>query len=66
MEPEADGRRRFRLLGVGASDLVPAEDCDPLDLGDPDGPRRKKAEAAVDALRRRYGDRVIGKGRALG
>ena len=62
---EADGTA-FRLLGVGLSDFAPREDCDPIDLADPDSQRRKKAEGAVDDLRARFGSDVIGKGRRLG
>ncbi len=65
METEADGTR-FRLLGVGLSELVPAADCDPPDLADPGLNRRKKVEGAVDDLRRRFGEKAIGKGRTLG
>ncbi len=64
LEREADGRA-FRLLGVGLSELASADACDPFDLADPDGPRRKRIENAIDDLRRRFGHGVIGKGRAL-
>ena len=61
---EADGTV-FRLLGIGLSEFAPREDCDPIDLADPDSQRRKKAEGAVDDLRARFGTDVIGKGRRL-
>lgn len=64
LEREADGRR-FRLLGVGVSDLASADVCDPFDLADPDGARRKRVAAAVDDLRRRFGDGAVFRGRAL-
>lgn len=61
---EADGTA-FRLLGVGLADFAPREDCDPIDLGDPDLQRRKKVEGTVDDLRARFGSDAIGKGRML-
>lgn len=61
---EADGTA-FRLLGIGLSEFGPAEDCDPIDLADPDLQRRKKVEGAVDDLRARFGRDAIGKGRML-
>ena len=62
---EADGRTRFRLIGVGASPLAALADADRGDLADPDAARRVARQQAVDALRRRYGDTVIGRGRGL-
>jgi DNA polymerase-4 len=61
---EANGTA-FRLLGVGLADFAPQEDCDPIDLADPDLQRRKKVEGAVDDLRARFGSDAIGKGRML-
>jgi DNA polymerase-4 len=45
--------------------LLPLADADRGDLADPETPRRAKAQAAVDALRRRYGESVIARGRSL-
>ena len=56
---------RFRLLGIGVSQLHPAEEADPLDLADPNAAHRKKVEAAIDAVRDRLGTGAIGKGRGL-
>ncbi|MEX2453907.1 MAG: DNA polymerase IV [Rhodospirillaceae bacterium] len=64
VDAEADGTA-FRLLGVGLSELCGAQDCDPPDLADPGQQRRKKAEGAVDELRRRFGSAAIGKGRTF-
>ncbi|MFT5487676.1 MAG: DNA polymerase-4 [Paracoccaceae bacterium] len=64
LEKEADGTA-FRLLGIGLSEFAPQEDCDPIDLADPDLQRRKKVEGAVDDLRARFGTDAIGKGRML-
>jgi DNA polymerase-4 len=64
LEREADGRR-FRLIGVGATDLVEAAAADPPDLGDPDAERRKKVEQTIDKLREKLGRDAIRKGRGL-
>jgi len=55
----------FRLIGIGAAGLAPLTDADLGDLADTETPRRAAAQAAIDALRLRYGDRVIAKGRGL-
>jgi DNA polymerase IV len=56
----------FRLIGVGLSDLSPAEGADRMgDLLDPDAARRAAAERAADAIRARFGADAILKGRAL-
>ena len=56
----------YRLLGVGLSDLAPAERGDlSADLLDPGAPRRALAERAADAIRARFGEGAIRKGRAL-
>lgn len=61
---EADGRP-FRLIGIGADDLVDGRQADPPDLLDPDGRRRAGVEKAIDAVRARLGDEAIRKGRSL-
>jgi DNA polymerase-4 len=61
---EADGTA-FRLIGIGASLLMPGADADRGDLADPDAARRVAAQAAVDALRAKFGEGVIGRGRGL-
>ncbi|HEY0425323.1 MAG TPA: DNA polymerase IV [Rhodopila sp.] len=55
----------FRLIGIGASPLVPGSTADRGDLADSDTPRRAAAQAAIDALRSRFGDGAIGRGRSL-
>lgn len=56
----------YRLLGVGISDLVPANDADrEADLLDPDAGKRAETERATDAIRKRFGKDAILKGRAL-
>jgi DNA polymerase IV len=64
LKKETDGTP-FRLLGIGLSEFAPAEDCDPIDLADPDSQRRKKVEGTVDDLRAKFGRDAIGKGRML-
>jgi DNA polymerase-4 len=63
--PEVDGRTRFRLIGIGAQPLAEGAEADRPDLADPDAARRVAAQAAVDRLRERFGDAVIGRGRGL-
>lgn len=56
----------WRLLGAGISDLVPADQADRGgDLLDPDAGKRAAAERATDAIRAKFGDDAIVKGRAL-
>jgi DNA polymerase-4 len=58
LEREIDGTH-FRLLGVGASALVSADEADTADLVDG---RAALAEHAVDDLRARFGDAVLIRG----
>ena len=62
---EADGTA-FRLIGIGAAPLLPGAQADLGDLADPSAGRRVATQAAIDALRARFGDRSIGRGRGLG
>jgi DNA polymerase-4 len=56
----------FRLIGVGITDLGPGGQADlGGDLLDPQASRRAAAERAADAIRARFGDGAILKGRAL-
>jgi DNA polymerase IV len=56
----------FRLIGVGISDLASAEGADRSgDLLDPDAGKRLAAERATDAIRARFGEGAILKGRAI-
>ncbi len=61
---QADGRR-FRLIGVGVSDLQSETVADPTDLAEPDQETRRRVEQAMDSVRAKLGAQAIGKGRAL-
>ena len=61
---EADGTA-FRLIGIGAAPLLARADADLGDLADTKTPRLAKTQNAIDTLRARFGDGVIGKGRSL-
>ncbi|MFD2207789.1 DNA polymerase IV [Kiloniella antarctica] len=56
--------QRFRLIGVGGSDLVSGELADPDDFLDPQKEKRKKIEGALDAVRNKLGKESILKGRS--
>ncbi|MEH6632764.1 MAG: DNA polymerase IV [Halopseudomonas aestusnigri] len=56
--------QRFRLIGVGGSDLVSDEFADPDDFLDPQKEKRKKIESALDAVRNKLGQESIIKGRS--
>lgn len=51
---ELDGTR-FRLIGIGVSELGEAEPTGTGDLLDPHQAKRAKAESAMDAIRARFG-----------
>ena len=59
LKREADGTR-FRLLGVGLSNLAPAEGADPASLIDPAGDKRAAAERAMDKIRAKFGGEAVG------
>jgi DNA polymerase-4 len=59
---ETDGTK-FRLIGIGASSLVRADDSDRSDLLDR---RTALAEHAIDRLRERFGDEAVVLGRTFG
>jgi DNA polymerase-4 len=57
---------RYRLIGTGISDLVPEAQADlEGDLLDPQAKARANAERATDAIRAKFGENAILKGRAL-
>ncbi len=55
----------FRLIGIGASPLVPRDEADRGDLADSETPRMAAAQAAIDKLRERFGENSVIKGRSL-
>src|ERR1019366_4916078 len=55
----------FRLIGIGANPLVPRNQADHGDLAETETPRMAAAQAAIDALRERFGENSIIKGRAF-
>ena len=61
---ETDGTR-FRLIGIGVSELCAAEKADPVDLLDPRASRAAAAEHALDRLRQRFGGAAVARGIAL-
>jgi DNA polymerase-4 len=65
LEREIDGSK-YRLLGIGVTDLSDAEHADPPDLIDKDAGRRAAAEAAMDILRDKFGTRSIETGYTFG
>jgi DNA polymerase-4 len=66
LRPELDGTR-YRLIGIGAGDIVDATEADRSDLtGDTGLARVKSREAAVDALRDKFGADAVVRGLALG
>jgi DNA polymerase IV len=64
LKREADGTR-FRLLGVGLTNLAPAQGADPASLIDVAGDRRAAAERAMDKIRAKFGGEAVGTGRAF-
>ncbi len=55
----------YRLIGAAATDLVPAEAADDADLLDGDGRREKSREAAIAALREKFGAGAVERGLAF-
>jgi len=62
---EADGRKHYRLIGIGLSDFSAAEDADKGDLLDDKTPKRAAAEAAMAKARARFGRGAVKTGRGL-
>jgi DNA polymerase-4 len=61
LKREATGTR-FRLLGVGISNLAPAQSADPASLIDPAADKRAAAERAMDKIRAKFGGEAVGTG----
>ena len=65
LEKEIDGTR-FRLLGIGVSDLQSDETADPGDLIDEGATRRAAVERAMDTVRGKYGGEAVEYGLTFG
>jgi DNA polymerase-4 len=65
IEPEL-ARGPYRLIGVGMSELVPAQEADRGDLADQSVWREAGMERAVDELRARFGHDAITRGLVFG
>ncbi len=65
MAPELDGTR-FRLLGIGVSDLSDDGRADPPDLIDEKARKKALAEGAIDRLRDKFGGRAVETGYTFG
>lgn len=64
LEKETDGTA-FRLIGIGASNLVPADRADPPDLLDEARNKQIGIEHAMEAIRDKFGKTALIKGRSL-
>ncbi len=65
LQREADGTR-FRLIGIGVSDLADPSRADPPDLVDHQAARRAAAEAAMNRLRDKFGRGSVETGYTFG
>ncbi len=64
LRKEADGTA-FRLIGIGASALLPLAAADHGDLADTETPKRAATQTAIDALRQKFGVTAVIRGRGL-
>lgn len=62
---ETDGTR-YRLLGIGVSDLTDSGKADPPDLVDLNARKRALAESAIDNLREKFGRKAVETGYTFG
>ena len=65
LDKETDGTK-FRLIGIGVSDLSNPDRADPPDLIDTQAARRAAAEAAINALRDKFGKATVETGYTFG
>ena len=65
LERETDGTR-YRLLGIGVSDLTDDGKADPPDLVDEQSRKRALAEGAIDSLREKFGRKAVETGYTFG
>ncbi len=61
----ADGKARYRLIGVGLSNLAAAEICDLFDLFEEEERKIVATERAIDKVREKFGKDAIVKGRSF-
>ncbi len=61
LSKELEGKR-FRLIGIGVTDLCDADLCDPPDLVDEVAAKWAKAESAMDKLRGKFGKDAVNVG----
>lgn len=62
---DADGRTKYRLIGVGLSDFSDAAEADKGDMLDTETPKRAVVEAAIAKARDKFGRGAVQTGRAL-
>jgi DNA polymerase-4 len=62
---DADGRTKYRLIGVGLADFSDAASADKGDMLDTETPKRAAAEAAIAKARGKFGKNAVQTGRAL-
>lgn len=62
---DADGRTKYRLIGVGLSDFADASVADKGDMLDTETPRRAAVEGAIAKARGKFGRDAVQTGRAL-
>ncbi|MCZ8544898.1 DNA polymerase IV [Mesorhizobium qingshengii] len=65
LRKETDGTK-YRLLGIGVSDLSGDDKADPPDLVDVQARKRAMAEGAIDALRDKFGRKAVETGYTFG
>jgi DNA polymerase-4 len=65
LRKEVDGTK-YRLIGIGVSDLADPGRADPPDLVDPAAARRAAAEAAMNVLRDKFGKAGVETGYTFG
>jgi DNA polymerase-4 len=65
LDRETDGTK-FRLIGIGVTDLSDTDLADPPDLVDAQATRRAAAEAAINALRDKFGKATVETGYTFG
>ncbi|QRM55030.1 DNA polymerase IV [Sinorhizobium sp. BG8] len=65
LKKEVNGTK-FRLIGIGVTDLTDPQRADPPDLVDPQAGRRAAAEAAMNTLRDKFGKNSVETGYTFG